>query len=55
MNMRHISILALPSTVLLATPAWADEYQDTLNVFRKAVESSTFFDKAYGYAGRPQI
>jgi lipid-binding SYLF domain-containing protein len=55
MNKRHISILALPSTVLLATPAWADEYQDTLNVFRKAVESSTFFDKAYGYEVFPTI
>ena len=55
MNKRQFSILALSSMVLLATPAWADEYQDTINVFRKAIESSTFFDKAYGYAVFPTI
>lgn len=55
MNKRQFSILALSSTVLFAAPAWADNYQDTINVFRKAVESSVFFDKAYGYAVFPTI
>jgi lipid-binding SYLF domain-containing protein len=36
-------------------PAWADDYDDTIAVFRKAVESSKFFDKAYGYAVYPMI
>ena len=36
---RTLTILALSTSALLATPAWADEYQDTINVFRKAEES----------------
>ena len=40
---------------LAASSARADEYQDTINIFRKAVESSAFFDKAYGYAVFPTI
>jgi hypothetical protein len=40
---------------LIAGPSWADEYQDTINVFRKAVESSKFFNAAYGYAVFPTI
>jgi lipid-binding SYLF domain-containing protein len=55
MNKRQFSLLALSSTLLFAAPAWADSYQDTINVFRKAVESSAFFDKAYGYAVFPTI
>ena len=55
MNKRQFSILALSSMVLIATPAWADEYQDTINVFRKAGESGTFFNNAYGYAVFPTI
>jgi lipid-binding SYLF domain-containing protein len=52
---RLFSILALLSMVLAVSPAWADEYQDTINVFKKAIESSTFFDNAYGYAVFPTI
>jgi lipid-binding SYLF domain-containing protein len=40
---------------LTVSPAWADSYQDTINVFRKAVESSRFFRTAYGYAVFPTI
>jgi len=35
--------------------AWADEYSDTINVFRNAIESKGFFDHAYGYAVFPTI
>lgn len=52
---RLIQILALLSMALTVSPAWADEYQDTINVFKKAVESGTFFSKAYGYAVFPTI
>jgi lipid-binding SYLF domain-containing protein len=52
---RLLQILALFTVALATTPAWADEYTDTINVFRKAVESSAFFDKAYGYAVFPTI
>jgi len=52
---RFVSLLALFSMSLVAAPAWADEYQDTINVFRKAIESSVFFRTAYGYAVFPTI
>jgi len=35
--------------------AWADEYSDTIKVFRDAGESGTFFGKSYGYAVFPTI
>ena len=31
----------------------ADEYSDTIQVFRNAIESKGFFDSAYGYAVFP--
>ena len=34
--------------------AWADDYSDTIDVFRNAV-SSVFFDNSYGYAVFPTI
>jgi lipid-binding SYLF domain-containing protein len=52
---RLIPILALFSMALTVSPAWADEYHDTINVFKKAVESSRFFRTAYGYAIFPTI
>jgi hypothetical protein len=39
---RFASLLALFSMAFVASPAWADEYQDTINVFKKATESSAF-------------
>lgn len=36
-------------------PALADDYSDTINVFRKAKESGQFFGKSYGYAVLPTI
>jgi lipid-binding SYLF domain-containing protein len=44
--------------LLLALPfaqASADEYSDTINVFKNAGESGTFFAKSYGYAVFPTI
>jgi len=43
-------LLACPSAQVLA-----DEYSDTINVFRKANESGRFFSKSYGYAVLPTI
>lgn len=40
---------------LPSTSVWADEYQDTINVFKKAGESGRFFQTAYGYAVFPTI
>jgi lipid-binding SYLF domain-containing protein len=47
--------LAFFSLVVMVGPVQADEYTDTINVFRKAAESGSFFDKAYGYAVFPSI
>jgi lipid-binding SYLF domain-containing protein len=52
---RLMPILALLSIALMVSPARADEYQDTINVFRNAIESGNFFKTAYGYAVFPTI
>ena len=48
----------LLAVLLLSIPmgtAWADKYQDTINVFKQAGESGGFFGKSYGYAVFPTI
>src|SRR3954468_20558857 len=52
---RLFPILALVAMGLTVSPVWADEYQDTINVFRKAAESGRFFHNAYGYAVFPSV
>jgi lipid-binding SYLF domain-containing protein len=37
------------------TQAWADEYAETINVFKNAGESGDFFNNSYGYAVFPTI
>ena len=49
-NLLAVFLLALP-----LSQALADDYADTINVFRKAGESSEFFSKNYGYAVFPTI
>ncbi len=52
---RFTSFLAM---LLLAMPvslAWADEYDDTISIFKNAGESGQFFNTAYGYAVFPTI
>jgi lipid-binding SYLF domain-containing protein len=41
--------------VVLVGAARADEFEDTINVFKKAGQSGAFFDKSYGYAVFPTI
>ena len=44
--------------LLFATPltsAWADRFQDTIEVFRNAGESGSFFENSYGYAVFPTV
>ena len=41
--------------VLPLTPALADDYDDTIKVFREAGESGKFFKSSYGYAIFPTI
>jgi lipid-binding SYLF domain-containing protein len=52
---RLISILALPLLALAVSPAWADEYSDTLSLFKNAGESGKLLAGAYGYAVFPTI
>ncbi|HEX3633471.1 MAG TPA: YSC84-related protein [Casimicrobiaceae bacterium] len=53
---RLIPIFALLSLILPMSLAWADDdYQETINVFKKAGESANFFKTAYGYAVFPTI
>ncbi len=52
---RIFLILVLCAMALVVSPAWADEYEDTINIFKKAVESGNFFKSAYGYAVFPSI
>jgi lipid-binding SYLF domain-containing protein len=49
-NLLVLCLFALP-----LAQAVADEYTDTIEVFRKAGESSQFFGKSYGYAVLPTI
>ena len=42
-------------SLLTASLAWADDYDDTIKVFKDAGESGKFFEKAYGYAVFPTI
>lgn len=52
---RLMSFLTLPLLALSLSPAWADEYGDTISVFKEAGESGKFFGSAYGYAVFPTI
>ena len=52
---RLFAVLAMFAIALSASPARADDYQETIDVFKKAVESSSFFRNAYGYAVFPTI
>ena len=54
MTSRILKLLFFAS-LLLATPALADPYQDTIKVFRNAGKSGAFFGTAYGYAVFPTI
>ncbi|MEO8486371.1 MAG: YSC84-related protein [Betaproteobacteria bacterium] len=46
---------AFVALFMAAAPALADEYQDTINLFKKAGQSARFFNTAYGYAVFPSI
>ena len=52
---RLMGILAVPLLALSVSPAWADEYSDTVNLFRNAGASGSLLKTAYGYAVFPTI
>ena len=55
MNLGRGFGLVLALSVLPLMQAFADEYGDTVEIFRGALESKTFFDDAYGYAVFPNV
>jgi lipid-binding SYLF domain-containing protein len=53
---RSLSALALTALLALGSHvAAADDYSDTVNAFRNAGETASFFQNAYGYAVFPTI
>jgi len=55
MNMRFRTALLAMLILLPFANTWAGEYEDTVNIFKKAGASGVFFDSAYGYAVFPTI
>lgn len=54
--MRRILGSMLAAAILLASSAaWSDSFTDTIELFKNAGESGTFFGNAYGYAVFPTI
>jgi len=49
------ALLMMLALVLSAPTALADEYSDTIQLFKNAGESAAFFSKCYGYAVFPTI
>jgi len=52
---RVISLVGFLAFALSFSSAWADDYQDAINAFRKSGESATFFNKSFGYAVFPTV
>lgn len=48
-------LITLVSSFAFASIAAADDYADTVQLFKNAGQSGTFFDKAYGYAVFPTV
>jgi lipid-binding SYLF domain-containing protein len=55
MKMPRSSALVLLLLLLPMGQAWADRYEETIEIFRDAVESRELFENAYGYAVFPTI
>ena len=55
MMKRRVSPVAAALLLLCAAASWADDYSDTMEMFKNAGGSREFFDKAYGYAVFPGI
>ena len=54
----HVKAPFFAFLLLLGIPfagTWADEFDDTIKIFKEAGESASFFDNSYGYAVFPNI
>jgi lipid-binding SYLF domain-containing protein len=52
---RLTRIFAFVLVTMAISPAWADEYSNTIAIFKNAGESGKYFNNAYGYAVFPTI
>ena len=55
MRINKGTIAAIGTMLLVAVPALADKYSDTLNLFKNAGQSASFVGKSFGYALFPTI
>ena len=51
----RVAIAFFAAMLVIGTRAWADEYTDTIALFKKAGQSAWFFESSYGYAVFPTI
>jgi lipid-binding SYLF domain-containing protein len=52
---RYVSLVAGALLLMCAGASWADDYTDTIQLFKEAGASKTFFGNCYGYAVFPGI
>src|SRR5215475_11141597 len=55
MMKRYLSFVAGAVLLLCAATSWADDYSETIQIFKEAGASAGFFEKSYGYAVFPGI
>jgi len=55
MMTRYLSFVAGAVLLLCAATSWADDYSETIQIFKEAGASAAFFEKSYGYAVFPGI
>ena len=55
MKIKSLILGFAPALLLIGAAAYAGKYADTINLFRHAGESSSFFHRSYGYAVFPNV
>jgi lipid-binding SYLF domain-containing protein len=55
MKTKFSTMMLVASLLLFAIPAAADEYSDTVSIFKNAGESNAFFSNSYAYVVFPTV
>jgi lipid-binding SYLF domain-containing protein len=55
MKSRLSALMFVATLLMFAGAARADQYDETIKVFKNAGESATYFDKSYAYAVFPKV
>ena len=55
MKIKSLILGFAPALLLIGAAAYAGKYTDTINLFRHAGESASFFERSYGYAVFPTV